>query len=172
MLILGSTILVSLGSQGCAQKLHKKVTFKKIYICFCKPIQVEKLYKSWNMVTMIRLFKFELNSWYLVGGLCPRVGTNMMAMDEIIGNFLFSYKPKKKPLFFNLEMLAFRFMIWDLGWDQNDWLIKYTNLFTFRLIRKKIIHLYLYDLHEHFYQPQLLMTARFRIHMFQKVQPK
>lgn len=32
MLILGSTILVPPGNQGCAQKLHKKVKFKKKYL--------------------------------------------------------------------------------------------------------------------------------------------
>lgn len=137
MLILGSTILVPPGNQGCAQKLHKKVKFKKnIFICFCMPIQVGKLYKSWNMVTMIRLPKFVLNSWYLVGGLCTRVGPIWWQWMKSSKTFFSLTNLKKKDFFSNLEMLALRLMIWDLGWDQNDCLIKYRNLLISDLLEK------------------------------------
>lgn len=109
MLILGSTILVPPGNQGCAQKLHKKVKFKKdIYICFCMPIQVGKLYKSWNMVTMIRLPKFVLNSWYLVGGLCTRVGPIWWQWMKSSKTFFSLTNLKKERFLFKFGNVGFK----------------------------------------------------------------
>lgn len=72
MLILGSMILVSQGNQGCAQKLHKKVKLKNIYLLCANPDgRIIQMLGYGDHETVNQFF---LNSWHLIGGLCPRVG--------------------------------------------------------------------------------------------------